>query len=399
MNINIQDHYQAEQTDQTPPIRDLIKITSVAAFLCLFFAGVHLLFLGAWGDYFQMFGIGQGFFLVVLVTLFFMPLVFSQFLPWMESSGLNQLSRAADWGWTLFVVFILYILMFTLNYVLMYIPFFNPAYWMLSAGRNSVMIEIILIRTIFPLILMAVMYGVWWCSFSLMKKLRGSIENPYPSESERRRASQVTKWSFVLSYGAGIAFMVTVYLFALNFMYGLYRGNLTFTPATLFWMLCVYVVTLIAAVALIYAFTDSSLPKYMQRVQPGKLFLSYALIVIIFSLINFIFSALAYLFQRSMPGSGVTGLILMIIFLGVAVWMCKKVLVDAIRIIWIRILAGVLIFLPPVVLTISKARDALSFLLIPLLTFSIIVFILFLISQAIKWALRIVYGAPQDFEE
>jgi len=50
-------------------------------------------------------------------------------------------------------------------------------------------------------------------------------------------------------------------------------------------------------------------------------------------------------------------------------------------------------------LTISKARDALSFFLIPLLTFSIIVFILFLISQAIKWALRIVYGAPQDFEE
>ena len=399
MNTNIQDHYQTEQTDQIPPIRDLIKLTGVAAFFYLFFAGVHIFLSGQGGGFFSVPGVGSGWVFIIFVILILILFLFCQFLPWMESYGLNRLSRAADWGWTLFVAFVSYILMFAVNYVLMYIPFFNPVYWVASAERSGSMAGAGLIGVVYPLLFLAVAYGVWWCSFSLMTKLRGSVANLYPSEDERRRASQVTKWSFVLFYSAGTALVVAIYTLALIVFIGMYSRN-PIAPGMLFLIFFGgYVITLLVMAVLIYAFTDNCLPKNMQRVRPDKLFLSYALIFIILSLVGFAFNALSDLFKYLMPANDAVRWLLLAIFLVAVGWMCKKLLVDTIRIMWMRIFVVVLIFLMSLGVAISKARHVWDFFLILLLVSSITVFILFFISQAIKWGLRIVYGAPQDFEE
>lgn len=391
-----------DRTAQIAPLGDLIKLTGIATvvFLLLFFLYIFVP-AGKDNQLGQMLS-RSDFVLVLMFALILGPIVFCQFLPWMERYGLNSLSGSKHILWTALAAFFAFVLLLAINAILSYMPVLTPEYWILNHSYSGssifLVIGIRLMQVLITLFYMAEAYAVWWCSFTLVQKLRGFAALPDSSVAAQERAALVTRWSFILTYSIWIAAAIGI----LTFFFGLfgfmsYRGGAPSLLSMLFIVLCVYVVAFFLAAVLIHAFTANWMPERMMQVQPEKLLFSFALISVFMFLVATLCNLLAQWIEISK--NNVFAIIMMVIFFIAAIVMCKKVLVDYIRTVWVRVLASVLIFLPTLLLAIKGANDIVSFFLLFGLIFSLITFSLFLVGYSIKLVLRIVYGEPDNVKD
>lgn len=391
-----------DRTAQISPLGDLIKLTGIATvvFLLLFFLYIFVP-AGKDNQLGQMLS-RSDFVLVLMFALILGPIVFCQFLPWMERYGLNSLPGSKHILWTALAAFFAFVLLLAINAILSYMPVLTPEYWILNHSYSGssifLVIGIRLMQVLITLFYMAEAYAVWWCSFTLVQKLRGFAALPDSSVAAQERAALVTRWSFILTYSIWIAAAIGI----LTFFFGLfgfmsYRGGAPSLLGMLFIVLCVYVVAFFLAAVLIHAFTANWMPERMMQVQPEKLFFSFALISVFMFLVATLCNLLAQWIEISK--NNVFAIILMVIFFIAAIVMCKKVLVDYIRTVWVRVLASVLIFLPTLLLAIKGGNDIVSFFLLFGLIFSLITFSMFLVAYSIKLVLRIVYGEPDDVKD
>lgn len=399
MDANTQGDALVDRTAQIPPLGDLIKLTGVAAaaFLLWFFPSLFVL--TAQDDAF--FGHIPNFFLrlsFVMWALFLAPMAFIQVLPWMERYGLNSLHEGKHILWTSLAVFFAFVLALAINYILSYIPILTPEYWVegqILYGRFGYSgIGFTLVQMLMALFYMAQTYAVLWCSFTLVQKLRGFATLPDSSAAAHKRAAFATKWSFILACSIAIAIVAGAFTFFWWIRRTMYEGSGPSPYSFLLTAFCVYVITFFIAAVLIHAFTANWLPKRMSKVRLGKLFLSFALVYIFMSLVGALYNLLAQWLQNSR--SNVLAIILLVTLFIAAIVVCKKVLLDYIRTVWVRVLASLLIFLPTLLLAIKGADDILVFSLLLGLIFSLTTLFLFLVAYSIRLALRIVYGEPDN---
>lgn len=395
-----------DRTAQISPLGDLIKLTGIATVVFLLLLFFLYIFVPAGKDN----QLGQmlsrsDFVSVLMFALILGPIVFCQFLPWMERYGLNSLPGSKHILWTALAAFFAFVLLMAIETILSYMPVLTPEYWILNHSHRGssifLVIGIRLMQVLITLFYMAEAYAVWWCSFTLVQKLRGFAPLPDASVAAQERAALVTRWSFILTYSIWIAAAIGILTFFLglfNFMgHAYYRGGAPSLVSMLFIVLCLYVVAFFLAAVLIHSFTTNWMPERMMQVQPEKLFFSFALISVFMLLVATLCNLLAQWVENSK--NNVFAIFLMVIFFIAAIVMCKKVLVDYIRTVWVRVLASVLIFLPTLLLAIKGANDIVSFFLLFGLIFSLITFLLFLVAYSIKLVLRIVYGEPDNIKD
>lgn len=406
MNTQQYHSMQEEQVNSTPPAKDLIKLTGIAAcaFILYFFIGFNIFLSTDQSSIDDLLGAGAGLRLSILFVLFTLPVIFSQLFPWMESYGLNSFSGKNNVIWALLTTLFLFILVVVLVYISSHLFYSDSGNLLQSQTRYDSInsgFGVMLVEFLKNLFFMAIFYAVLWSAFTLTKKLRGYHAPTDPSIEAQERAGSVTKWSFVLaqSVGATTAFMmIGLIAYFISNLFG-YRSSFSLADSSsLFWIICFYLLILFIIMPLIYAFTEKHLPKEMQKVEPHKLFLSYALIYIFCTLIAVGLTLLGECLQHFSRGGLGLGIVLLIFITIAAVLMCKKLLCDMIQIPWVRVLTALLIFIPTLFISVVGSRVSMAFLINFLIAFSVIVFVLFIMGQTIKWALRIVYGPPKAIE-